>query len=119
MCRLIHKWGAVSTCAFTYHEEREMLELATGLLHFFRHSVDSFLVAAIAEDQTIMMVYISDGWGGSVFETTVAKSSTGASIQRASRVRKEWALERGVFKTIDLNDEISGRIMSREASKNF
>ena len=114
LCEQVHKWCHLTASALTKKTEAEVLSLALGLQQFCRERVDRMLKHAARHRRPVMFAYMSDGWQGKVFRRQSVIDDAGNRVTRCTRVRRHFALQRGLLKYSDGDGDIYSSMLFAE-----
>lgn len=108
------KWCRLTASALDRKSEREVLALAVGLNMFCRENVNRLIAEASRHGLPILQAYMSDGWQGRVFRRHSDATAGEKRQVRVTRVRRHFALQRGLVKFADADGKVRSAMMFAE-----
>jgi hypothetical protein len=114
LCQEVHKWCHLTASALNRRSEAEALSLALGLNKFCGEHVSRMVREAARHNLPILQAYMSDGWSGRVFRRSTEAGEDGKRLVRVTRIRRHFALQRGLVKFRDAAGQVHSSMMFAE-----
>jgi hypothetical protein len=114
LCRQVRSWCHLSNSALNRSAEAEALSLALGLSKFCREHVSRLIQSAARQNLPLMYAYMSDGWQGQVFRRHTVVGEDRRNLVRITRVRRHYALQRGLVKYRDVAGHVHSGMLFAE-----